>query len=96
MTYGPGRIIYLQPTTLGDHEVILRWRTPLGLWMVAADMIPRLQGYVSVGLRLYNECQTLVLEAKTDREEVLAKAYEGPLVEQRSYPTPSKIINAKK
>ena len=65
--------------------------TPLKLWMVA-DMTPRLQGYVSVVSRRYNEWQTLAFEATTDREEASPKEYEGPLVDQRSYPTPRKIL----
>ena len=48
VTNGSGRINYLHLTNLGDREVILRWGTPLGLWIVA-DMILGLKGYVSVG-----------------------------------------------
>ena len=55
-------------------------------------MIPRSQGYVYVGSRRYNEWQMLAFEATPDREEFLPEAFEGPLVEQRSYPTPSMIL----
>ena len=59
---------------------------------MVADLIPRSQGYVSVGSRPYNEWQTLAFEATTDREEVSPEAYEGPLVDQISYPTQRKIL----
>ena len=95
MTNGLGRINYLQSTKFGGGEVILRWGTPLGLWMVAY-LIPRLQRYVSVRSRRYNEWQTLAFEATNDREELSTEAYEGPLVEQRSYPTPSKLLKRQK
>ena len=88
---GPGRINYLQLTKLCYREVILRWGARLGLRMVA-NTVPRSQGYVSVGSRRYNEWQTLALEVTADREEVPTAAYEGPLVDQRSYPTPRKIL----
>ena len=55
-------------------------------------MIPGSQGYVSVGSRRYNEWQILAFESTTDREEASPKEYEGPLVDQRSYPTPRKIL----
>ena len=64
---------------------------------MVADTIPGSQGYVSVKSRCYNEWQTLAFEATTDREEVSPAMYDGPLVDQRSYPTPRKIFkNAKK
>ena len=59
---------------------------------MVADTILRSQGYVSVGSRSYNEWQTLAFEVTTDREEVPPAAYEGPIVDQRSYPTPRKIL----
>ena len=37
---------------------------------MVSDMIPRSQGYVSVGSRRYNECKTLEFEATIDQEEV--------------------------
>lgn len=80
VTNGPGRITYLQLTNLCDREVILRWGTPLGMWMMP-DAIPRSQGYVSVGSRKYREWQTLAFEATTDREEVSPKMCEGPMVD---------------
>ena len=91
VTNGPGQIHYLQLTNLCDREVILRWETSLGLWMVA-DTISRSQVYVSVGSRRYNEWHTLAFEATTDREEVSPEAYEELLVDQRSYSTPSKLL----
>ena len=90
VTNGPGRINYLQPTNLCGRDVILRWGTPLGFWMVA-DMIPRSQGFVSVESRRYNEWQALAFEATTDLKEFSPDAYEEPLVDQRSYPTPRMI-----
>ena len=92
---GSGRINYLQLPDLGDSEVILRWETLLGLWIVA-DMIPRLQGYVSLGSRRYNDWKTLAFEDTTNRDEVSPEAYEGPLVEQRSYSTPNMILKRQK
>ena len=53
VTTGPGQIKYLQPTNLSDRDVILNHGAPLGWWM-AADMIPRSPGCVSVGSRRYN------------------------------------------
>ena len=78
VTTGPGRIKYLQLTNLVDQEVILNHDTPLGWWM-AADMIPRSPGYVSVGSRRYNEWQTLAYEATTDRKEEFPEEKTGPL-----------------
>ena len=45
-----------------------------------------------MGSRNYREWQTLAFEATTDREEVSPEMYEGPTVDQRSYPMPRKII----
>ena len=59
---------------------------------MVADTMPRSPGCVSAGSRRYNEWQTLAFEATTDREEASPKEYEGPLVDQRSYPTPRKIL----
>ena len=59
---------------------------------MVADTIPRSQGYVSVESRRYNEWQNLAFEATTNREDVSPETHEGPLVDQRSYPTPRKIL----
>ena len=56
----------------------------------------RSQGYVSVMSRRHNDWQTLAFEATADREEVLFEAYEDPMVDWRSYPTPIKALNAKR
>ena len=92
---GPGKIKYLQLTNLSDRDLVLRHGAPLGLWM-AADMIPRSPGYVSVGSRRYNEWQTLAFEATVDREEELPKPYVGPLVDHPEYPTPTRILTRMK
>ena len=92
---GPGKIKYLQLTNLSDRDLVLRHGAPLGLWM-AADMIPRSPGYVSVGSRRYNEWQTLAFEATVDREEELPEPYVGPLVDHPEYPTPTKILTRMK
>ena len=53
-------------TNIGDHEIILPTYTVLGVW-VEGDMIPRTQGFVTVGSGNYKEWQTLAYEATTDR-----------------------------
>ena len=90
VTDGPGRIKYLQLTNISDRDLILNYGAPLALWMTD-DMIPRSQGYVSVGSRRYMEWQTLVFEATTDRNEDEADVYTGPLVDQPAYEKPTRI-----
>ena len=51
---GMGRINYLHPTNLSDKIFILD-RAPVLGWIMAADMVPRCPGYVSVGSRRYNK-----------------------------------------
>ena len=63
---------------------------------MVADMMPRLQVYVSVGSRRYNEWQTFAFEASTDREEISPEAYKEPEVNQRSYPTSRRIRKRQK
>ena len=63
---------------------------------MAADMVPRYPGYVSVTSRRYNEWQTLVFEATTEQEKELPPEYYGPLVDHPPYPTPKKIIRRPK
>ncbi|CAI5722015.1 unnamed protein product [Peronospora effusa] len=95
VTTGPGQIKYLQLTNIGDQEVDCSHGPPLGWWM-AADMIPRSPGYVSVESRRYNEWQTVAFEATTDREEEPPEEFTGPLVDHPSYPTPKKILTRSK
>ena len=59
---------------------------------MAADMIPRSPGYVSVGSRRYKEWQTLAFEATTDRKKDPPEESTGPLVDHPTYPTPKKIL----
>ena len=61
VTVGPGQRKYIQLNNIVDRKVIVHPGAPLGWWM-AADMIPRSPGYVSVGSRRYNEWQTLAYE----------------------------------
>ena len=73
-----GQIKYLHLTNLSDKEVTLDHGPALG-WIMAADMVPRYPGYVSVGSRRYNEWETLAFEATKEKE--LPPEYEGPLVD---------------
>ena len=54
VTTGIGRIKYLHLTNLSD-KVDTRDGGPALGWIMAADMVPRYPGYVSVGLRRYNK-----------------------------------------
>ena len=61
---------------------------------MAADMVPRYPPrLVSGGSRRYNEWQTLVFEATTEREEEVPPAYAGPLVDHPTYPTLKKVLS---
>ena len=60
---------------------------------MAADMVPRYPGYVSVGSRRYNEWQNLAFEATTGREEEMPPAYAGPLVDNPPYLMPKKVLS---
>ena len=51
---------------------------------------------MSLGSRRYNDWKTLAFEDTTNRDEVSPEAYEGPLVEQRSYSTPNMILKRQK
>ena len=90
VTVGPGQRKYIQLTNIVDRKVIVHPGSPLGWWM-AADMIPRSPGYVSVGSRRYNEWQTLAYEATTDREEEQPVEVTGPLVDHPPYDIPVRI-----
>ena len=59
---GLGRTKYLQMTNIGDREIILPTHAILGLW-TEGDMVPRTQGFVTVGSGKYKEWQTLAYEA---------------------------------
>ena len=65
---GFGRRKYLHMTNIGDREIILPTHAILGLW-VEGDMIPRTQGFVSIGSERDKEWNTLAYEATTDRVE---------------------------
>ena len=79
---GIGRIKYLHLTNHSDKVVNLD-RGPALCWTMAADMVPRYAGYVSVESRRYNEWQTLAFEATTSKEEEVPPEYAGPLVDRR-------------
>ena len=80
VTTGIGRINYFHLTNISDTEVTFDHGPDLGRIM-AADMVPRYPGYVSVGSRRYNEWQTIAFEATTEKEEELPPEYAGPLVD---------------
>ena len=94
VTTGLGQIKYLILTNIVDQPVVLDCDTPLGWWMIM-DMIPRSQGYVSVGSRRYNEWQTLAFEATTELSQENPVKYLGPLVDHPLYPAPTKILTHK-
>ena len=60
---------------------------------MAADMVPRAPGYVSVGSRRYQEWQTLAFESTVDRKEEVPDEPIGPLVDHPEYVTPTRILS---
>ena len=78
-------------TNIGDREIKLPNHAILGLW-VEGDMIPRPQGFVTVGSGKYKEWQTLAYEATTDRVNKLSEEQIGPLVDRPTYATPKCIM----
>ena len=54
VTAEPGKIVFLQLTKVGTHDLVLNYDASLALWMTES-MIPRSSGYGSVGSRRYNE-----------------------------------------
>ena len=88
---GFGRRKYLQMTNTGDREIILPTHTILGMW-TEGDMVPRTQGFVTVGSGKYKEWQTLAYEATTDRANEPPKEQIGPLVDRPTYATPKRIV----
>uniref|UniRef100_A0AAV1UQ09 Uncharacterized protein n=1 Tax=Peronospora matthiolae TaxID=2874970 RepID=A0AAV1UQ09_9STRA len=89
---GSGKTKYLQMTNIGDREIILPTHTISGL-CTEGDMVPRTQGFVTVGSGKYKEWQTLAYEATTDWVNELPKAQIGPLVDRPTYVTPKCIVN---
>ena len=77
-------------TNLSDQVVTLNRGPDLG-WIMDPDMVPRYLGYISAGLRRYNEWQNLAFEATTEKEKELPSEYDGSLVDHPPYPTPTKI-----
>ena len=88
---GLGKTKYLQMTNIGDHEVIMPTHAIIGLW-TEGGMVPRTQGFVTVGSGRYKEWQTLAYEATTDRMKELPKEQIGPLVDRPTYATPKCIM----
>ena len=88
---GFGRRKYLQMTNTGDREIILPTHTILGMW-TEGDMVPRTQGFVTVGSGKYKEWQTLAYEATTDRANEPPTKQIGPLVDRPTYATPKRIV----
>ena len=87
-----GRIKYLHLKNFSDTEVTIDRGPTLG-WIMAADMVPRYPGYVSVGSRRYNAWQTLAFEATTERKEEVLPANAEPLVDRPTYPLPKKVLS---
>ena len=88
---GLGETKYLQMTNIGDREIILPTHTILGLW-TEDDMVPRTQGFVTVGSGKYKEWQTLAYEATADSVNALPEEQIGPLVDRPEYVTPKCIM----
>uniref|UniRef100_A0AAV1U7Y1 Reverse transcriptase domain-containing protein n=1 Tax=Peronospora matthiolae TaxID=2874970 RepID=A0AAV1U7Y1_9STRA len=88
---GWGKTKYLQMTNIGDREILLPTHTILDLW-TEGDMVPRNQGFVTVGSGKYKMWQTLAYEATTDRVIELPKEQIGPLVDRPTYATPKCIM----
>ena len=88
---GLGETKYLQMTNIGDREIILPTHTILGLW-TEGDMVPRTQGFVTVGSGKYKEWQTLAYEATADSVNALPEEQIGPLVDRPTYATPKCIM----
>uniref|UniRef100_A0AAV1TYV6 Uncharacterized protein n=1 Tax=Peronospora matthiolae TaxID=2874970 RepID=A0AAV1TYV6_9STRA len=85
------KTIYLQMTNVDNREIILPTHTISGLW-TEGDMVPRTQGFVTVGSGEYKEWQTLAYEATTDRVTELPKEQIVPLVDRPTYATPKCIM----
>ena len=66
--YRDGLDQVLPLTNLSDTAFTLDHGPALG-WIMAADMVSRYPVYASVGLRRYNEWQTLAFETTTEKEE---------------------------
>ena len=65
--YGPGKLLYMQVTNIGDQKIVLPPHTTLGMWM-KGETAPRAQGYMLYGSGRYKECQTLAYENTTDEQ----------------------------
>ena len=91
VTARPGKIMFLQLTNVGTHDLGLNFGAPLALWMTD-NMIPRSPGYVSVGSRRYNEWQTLEYEPNVEREAEEMETYAGPLIDHTEYTMPTQIL----
>ncbi|KAE9293119.1 hypothetical protein PR003_g24588, partial [Phytophthora rubi] len=92
---GPGQMLYLTITNIGDKKLILQGDERIAMWL-AGDRMPRLQGFVTVGSRRYLERQNLALQATTNAK--VSEKYQHPeqpdlpAVERPTYPTPRAIL----
>ena len=84
-----GRIC--RKTDIRDREIILPTHAILGFW-VEGDIIPRTQGFVSVGSRRYKEWQTLAYEATTDCVNKSPEEKIGKFEDLPEYVIPKRII----
>ena len=78
-------------TNIGDRAIILPTHAILSLW-TERDMVPRTQGFVTVGSGKYKEWQTLAYEATTDRANALPEKQIGQSVDHPEYVTPKRIM----
>lgn len=65
VTFGPGKLLYLQVTNIDDRKIVLSPHTTLGMWM-KDEITPRSQGYVLYGSCRYEEWQSLAYESTTE------------------------------
>ena len=90
VTAGPGKIMLLQLTNVGKHDMVLNYGSPLALRMTD-NIIPRSKVYVSAGSRRYNEWQTLACEATVAREVEEIETCAVPLVDHSEYTRQTQI-----
>ncbi|GMG17471.1 unnamed protein product [Phytophthora fragariaefolia] len=90
---GPSRSCYLHLTNVSERKLILHGDMKIAMWL-AADRVPRLPGYVSVGSRRYAKWQNLAYQTTTGGNGMTPKQEEaqGPAVERPLCPTPTSIL----
>ncbi|OWZ15795.1 hypothetical protein PHMEG_00010499 [Phytophthora megakarya] len=87
---GPGKIIYMRITNVGEKVLILHQDLRIGIWLTG-DHVPRLPGFISVEPRHYMEWHNLALEC--DRGSwICTEDLPGPAVERPEYGAPRAIL----